>query len=374
MLDIIKKDSKTALSTQVSKMLIRKIRGGEIKPGNRLPSERCLAKRFGISRGTVIEALDLLEKQNYIERISAKGTFVTDDVNHELSLVKIAFPFPEESISPTSLGSLENWGIASEIYRGIIQEAKAQNTEISFIHFEEAANEIQLARQLRRLEDMDSTIFIGHQLLQLQHALIKRGTLGVLIAPKPDIEGQSVITDDLENACFELANLAKDKNYKRLRIIYNSSTKESLYDKRRFEEKTKALMGAFEKVKIETSPDWFYEIENNDPQNFAKIFSQNNFNLTDGIDIIYYENTNTVPAFYRYCYDNGIAIGHGIGVFGYADGVSLQNLIPAFTYSKKNSFETGRRACARCLKIVQTGKQSSCIEFVKNILMEGESV
>ncbi|MEI6423441.1 MAG: winged helix-turn-helix domain-containing protein, partial [Lentisphaerota bacterium] len=85
MLDIVDKYSKTALSVQVSEKLIEGIRCGDMKPSKRMPGIRVLAKRFGTSNSTVIEAFNLMEKQNYIERIPARGTFVADAVRHELS-------------------------------------------------------------------------------------------------------------------------------------------------------------------------------------------------------------------------------------------------------------------------------------------------
>ncbi|MDD5598472.1 MAG: GntR family transcriptional regulator, partial [Victivallaceae bacterium] len=213
MLDVIDRNCKTALSAQVSERLIQDIRSGRIKPGKRMPGERQLAQRFGISRGTVIEALNLLESQNYIERVPAKGTFVADDVNHELSMVKIAFPFPEASISPSTLGPLENWGIVSEVYRGMIDEAGRQNAEISFLHFDEAVTEIQLARQLRRLDNIDAAIFIGYQLSRLQQALRKDMKICVSIDSAPvAVDEEIIITDNLRGGFEDMAAFARSRN------------------------------------------------------------------------------------------------------------------------------------------------------------------
>jgi len=45
--------------------------------GTRLPSEPELARFYGVSRGTIKEALDILEKEGRIERQRGVGTFVT---------------------------------------------------------------------------------------------------------------------------------------------------------------------------------------------------------------------------------------------------------------------------------------------------------
>jgi len=228
MLDVIDKNCKTALSAQVSEKLIHDIRTGKIKPGRRMPGERRLAERFGISRGTVIEALDLLESQNYIERIPAKGTFVADDVNHELSVVKIAFPFPETSISPTSLGHMENWGIVSEIYRGMIEEAKHSNAEISFMHFEEAETEIQLSRQQRKTEDFDGAVFIGAQLSMLRKKIISENIPCVQVNNQAGSDDCFVVNNDLETDIKQVVKHLEECGYERLWILTGSAARSLL--------------------------------------------------------------------------------------------------------------------------------------------------
>jgi GntR family transcriptional repressor for pyruvate dehydrogenase complex len=52
------------------------IRGGEVRPGQRLPSERVLAIRFGVGRPAVREALRGLERSRIIEIRRRSGAFV----------------------------------------------------------------------------------------------------------------------------------------------------------------------------------------------------------------------------------------------------------------------------------------------------------
>jgi len=54
------------------------IRGGHFAPGDRLPSERQLAARFGVSRPTVREALGALESRGLVVTRQGSGTFVAD--------------------------------------------------------------------------------------------------------------------------------------------------------------------------------------------------------------------------------------------------------------------------------------------------------
>jgi GntR family transcriptional repressor for pyruvate dehydrogenase complex len=61
----------------VAHELLVAILGGHFAAGDRLPSERQLAARFGVSRPTVREALGALEARGLVETRVGSGTFVT---------------------------------------------------------------------------------------------------------------------------------------------------------------------------------------------------------------------------------------------------------------------------------------------------------
>lgn len=52
------------------------IEGGDYKPGDRLPAERELIVRLGMSRSTLRKAFDMLEREGSIWRHVGKGTFI----------------------------------------------------------------------------------------------------------------------------------------------------------------------------------------------------------------------------------------------------------------------------------------------------------
>ena len=55
----------------------RQIIGGELLHGERLPPERAFAEQFGVSRGTVRDALRRLEEGGFVEKRPGSGTYVT---------------------------------------------------------------------------------------------------------------------------------------------------------------------------------------------------------------------------------------------------------------------------------------------------------
>src|ERR1700704_6392386 len=65
---------------QIEAALEHAIERGQLTPGDRLPAERVLAQRFGVSRMTLRQALGELERHGLLERSKGRygGTFVAE--------------------------------------------------------------------------------------------------------------------------------------------------------------------------------------------------------------------------------------------------------------------------------------------------------
>ncbi len=73
---IIDKSNPIPLYIQLSDWLEKKIKSGEYKVGNMLPSEAELSKEAGINRNTVRHAIDLLIQKGMVEKKQGVGTVV----------------------------------------------------------------------------------------------------------------------------------------------------------------------------------------------------------------------------------------------------------------------------------------------------------
>jgi len=65
------------LYQQLARSIADGIKGGVYPRGRRLPSERDLAEKFGVSRPTVREAMIALEIQGFVESRHGSGVYVT---------------------------------------------------------------------------------------------------------------------------------------------------------------------------------------------------------------------------------------------------------------------------------------------------------
>ena len=63
---------------QLCEKIIKAITQGELKPGDRLPSEAALYHSTGLSKGTIRRAYEELERDGFITTIVGKGSFVQE--------------------------------------------------------------------------------------------------------------------------------------------------------------------------------------------------------------------------------------------------------------------------------------------------------
>jgi GntR family transcriptional regulator / MocR family aminotransferase len=57
---------------------------GRLRPGTRLPATRDLASRYGLSRGTIVNAFEQLKSEGYVEGSVGSGTYVSKILPEEL--------------------------------------------------------------------------------------------------------------------------------------------------------------------------------------------------------------------------------------------------------------------------------------------------
>ena len=73
----IRQDSPEPIRSQLKDILLKDISEGNFVRGGRIPSERELAERFGISRSSVRETITELINSDVLFRTVGKGTFVS---------------------------------------------------------------------------------------------------------------------------------------------------------------------------------------------------------------------------------------------------------------------------------------------------------
>ena len=76
--DLLDRSSFVPLYYQLQEVLKERIESGTWQPGDTLPSEPELARRYGVSRVVVRQALGILEADHQVVRVQGRGTFVAE--------------------------------------------------------------------------------------------------------------------------------------------------------------------------------------------------------------------------------------------------------------------------------------------------------
>ena len=97
------RDDTVPLYRQVCEHIRAAIRAGQLRPGDRLPSTRSLAERFGTARGTMDAAYAILAGEGYLVGRGPAGTVVSADLDSRAipaapSTPRVAPPAPRTAV------------------------------------------------------------------------------------------------------------------------------------------------------------------------------------------------------------------------------------------------------------------------------------
>ncbi len=122
---MFKKATQNRMYQDIVEQIQVAILDNRIKPGARLPSERDLCEMFQTSRGTLREALRILEQKSLIEiRLGANGGAYVKDANAELMAENLAMLIRSQNISLSHLAEFRE-GIEGVVAR--LAEATGQS-------------------------------------------------------------------------------------------------------------------------------------------------------------------------------------------------------------------------------------------------------
>ena len=79
---MIDPEGMTPVYVQVADAIAERIRDGRLVPNRPIPSETTMQQEFGVARGTVRKAVDVLRERGLVATVPGRGTYVlpkTDD-------------------------------------------------------------------------------------------------------------------------------------------------------------------------------------------------------------------------------------------------------------------------------------------------------
>lgn len=363
-MDMIERDARKSISQQIAEIIHFDICRGVYQPGRRLPGERVLAKRFNVNRKTIAEAIELLEADDYVETLPAKGCFVADDVMHELASIKIALPFPEPSISSEYIPSLETQFSVSEFHAGIIAESVKLNAHVDLFHMSMPQNEIQMRRSIRKLEHYDGAIFISDMLSNVRTQCVKDGKPSVSLPPAgSESRDYACVTYSRENAFHRLAQELASRGIKKIGVLRQDQPDDIW--------KTETLKRCIKDLGGELQPEYIYTVKiptawDELPNTLEEIIPTAKSALPE---IFFCCHAEFPVALWKMAYGRGWMPGRDVNACGLASGITFRNMTPAIGYMKIPCYEMGRFACRLLAKIITDDNA-----LVKQEILEAEFV
>ncbi|MCQ2523188.1 MAG: GntR family transcriptional regulator [Lachnospiraceae bacterium] len=85
----------------------KKIEEGQLKPGDKMPSENALKARFGLSRETVRHAMATLENEGIISRVRGSGTYIKKRRVEASNRIAVVTTYVDSYIFPKIIKGIE---------------------------------------------------------------------------------------------------------------------------------------------------------------------------------------------------------------------------------------------------------------------------
>jgi GntR family transcriptional regulator, arabinose operon transcriptional repressor len=215
--DKVSADNPLPLYFQVYKSLLDRIERGEFAPGSFLPPERQLTEDYGVSRITIIKALDGLANEHYVKRQQGRGTVVLDaaerTTDKALETHRRSIAFICHTLDHPYL---------FQILLGIARTASRHHYNLQVISSYGMDDEEELHIKEALARSVDGIIVYphhGYQNAPLYRELQQQRFPIVMVDRYyPQIDTDRVIFDD-EVASFELTTQLLQRGHRRIAVI-----------------------------------------------------------------------------------------------------------------------------------------------------------
>lgn len=125
---------------------------GRLRPGARLPATRDLARQYGLSRGTIVNAFEQLRSEGYVDGNIGSGTYVSQVLPEELLHVSHR-PATKSDTPPKRKRRLSDYARRVEIFHGLdVRHTRAFRANLPAVDLFPTSLWVQVAaHRLRRV-------------------------------------------------------------------------------------------------------------------------------------------------------------------------------------------------------------------------------
>jgi len=314
------------------------INSGELSPGEKLLGERAIATKYSVSRWTVVEALKLLEQENYITRIDRRGAFVNDLTAEKTRLLNIIYVLPKGPISEENLG-FSGWQRHHEIQTGLMSGMQQFGLNLQLVD----PTQWSLDAAEEMLAKADGVIFWDNIPENLLKRLTDRGRNCLVITPFPTTaSGFSSVGYGREEGIKMVSDFILENKYKSVGFLIGSSTAE----------RAARIKMNLEISGVKTAPEWIYQLGACSINEGYEILRSSLAEDLDSLPELLYCDQMIYPIpLLRLIYERGWKLGKDIKIMSYTCRNAITNMSPDLTYVRIPYFEMGFEACKLIKKL-----------------------
>ena len=192
---------------QIYSALLAMIEAKELEVGGSLPPERHIADAFGVSRPTVVKALDLLAQEGRIEKQQGRGNIIL-----ETDLAK----------QPKNLAFVASPTIANELVMGISQKAFEHGCQLQILGIDHSYGQLGNYLEACLKNGVEGFIIYGRSVTQdaqIYARLLAKGVPMVMVDRYyPELSCDHVVYENVE-ASYDLTLQLLNHGHQRIAII-----------------------------------------------------------------------------------------------------------------------------------------------------------
>ncbi|MFW6279062.1 MAG: GntR family transcriptional regulator [Bacillota bacterium] len=338
----INRNGVSPMYEQVKKTILEKVKQGDYKPGEMIPTERELCEKTGVSRHTVRKAISELVEDGYLFRVQGHGTFVYDEDNIPLDLEHSTVGV----ILPLSEGEYDR-----EILRGVDEIIKENEFSLTFSSSGDnsESEEKSIKRLLKR--GVDGFVIMpaaDEQDKNIIKRLKAEGIPFVLVDRKiSNCETDCVMSSNTEGGYLATKHLI-ELGYERIAFVQDVKSEISSI-KDRFQGYKQAL----EEYDIEFEQNLHLILENQEKEIQKNIYQ---FIKLEKPEAIFAHNDKNALRIYKVCREKGINIPGELSLVGYDNIEAGKHLETPLTTVAQYPYEMGKLAAERLLERIKAQK------------------
>ena len=347
----------------LAQVLLRDIAGRGLMPGDRLSTESQLVEKYRLSRVTVRQALELLEREGYVSRQRARGTFVERKVDATDQYGLLRGPVLIVCSNEQNTHREEDSAFAT-VLRAMEQALAEENFPVQILSVgQDAATDRARLLSLKRNGNLEGILAIG-TCLEPYADLITGAPVVASCAFHSDI--MPWVGQDAQIACRDLIRHLIQEGHRDIAMMCGSWV-----DGQAFGLMARGYQEAFTAAGLEINRSLMFHAYPGEP---LDELARNMFANGPQPSAMFCENWRVCQAVIKAASEREIAIPDDLSLVGYGQNVLEISDPVAITAYVPNSVEIGRAAVRLLLEIIDKDQTHDKPVMIPGHIVNGASV